>query len=116
MSIARHKAARLTEPAHLSGCRVPTVRDGVFDELAEFDSDSWRVVQRAVATKSFYGSSKGWYNTYLVSRGQREDCYENCGRLGKISVWLGKAFAFLRAALNAFENKLCSSHEKKCCV
>lgn len=116
LKFARQKVIRLTKFSYVSSRRAPTLKDRVIDGFVELDDDCWRVVQRAVATELFYGSSEERYDTVLVSGGNREGCTKNCESLSKILVWLEKSLAFKRAALDTLENRLCSSHKKKCYV
>ncbi|NJK52916.1 MAG: hypothetical protein HC936_08975 [Leptolyngbyaceae cyanobacterium SU_3_3] len=116
LNIARHKVIRLPKSAYVSSCRAPTLRDRVKNGFVEFDDDGWRVIQRAVATDSFYGSSEGRYDTVLVSGEEDSDIPKNGCRSRKISVWIGKVLSFLRIASDVLENGLCPSHKKTCCI
>lgn len=113
MNIAVHEVIRLMNSTNASSCRVPTSKDEVNNGFVEFNGIGWKVVQRAVAMKSFYGPSEGQYGTALVFPEKQKHRSENSCSPEKISVWLRKALVFSRVALDALENGLRLRHIKE---
>lgn len=112
LNSARHKVVRLKKSVYVFSCRGPSLTDLVNNGFAVFIDNSWREVQRAGASQSFYGSSEGKYFTVLVFREMQESGTENSCSLGQISVWCGKALSFLIDALDALEKRVLSEASK----
>lgn len=72
MHVARHKVVHLKKYACVSSCKASNFKNRLDKGLVEFVyDDGWRVVQRAVATKSLYGSGEKRYDTVIVSGGKQ---------------------------------------------
>lgn len=94
-TIARYQKLCMPKTAYVSCCRTPTSTDKKQNGLVKLEDNGWRTIQRSVAEKSFYGFSKERYDTVLVSR-ERNGEENLCQKSSKeISLWFGKALAFL---------------------
>lgn len=78
-----NKVVRLAKFAYVSSCGTPAVKKRVANGFAKINNEGCRIVQGAVAMKSFYGSSERRYDTVLVHEENREDSFENRERSGK---------------------------------
>lgn len=114
-NIARNKEICLRNSAYVFICRALTIKDLVKCGFVEFVDDGWRLVQRAVATKPFYGSSAVGHKTVLVSNEKQEIIYKHICSQGNISLSLEEMLAFLTLVSDASGNGFCPKHRTRSC-
>lgn len=97
-------------------CRRSTLTDKMQNGFVEFNGNGWRNIQKAVTVKTFYGSTKGRYDTVLVSEDKDEEKCHSINTLKEISGWFAKALVLVRVVSGELENDICELHEKKSCI
>lgn len=94
MNMARHRDIRVLKFSFVSNCKAPTFSDRKRDGIVWFIDNGWRVVKRAVAVESFYGSSKDQNDTVLVLGDRQEVTSERRKGIKYVQYGLGTLSRF----------------------